>query len=436
MKTLNVLALIFSFTALTAFAQDKKEFKNGKVTIKFENSKDSRQALKDGFDAKLVAQKIKQSKKDLEAKLGKEEVAKMSPVSFTYELVKEEKKEAPKQTKCDVSTDITLDDNLENQMVKLNQTIKDSYDTGSKGVLFIQWGYNRGIHSKSDITVKTDKGSYTIKDAVGADRPSEFNLRYLKPSNFTKPQYNIKLGYWFSKDSKFGIGGGTDHMKWVFDNTREYEIEGDYTGDLWVKGQKKSFEEVVAGKDASFLLLEHTDGYNYPYLEGLYREQLINTKRFGLNAVAGVGAGILFPKTRTRVADQENTASYRDLDNKFKVAGFGVHADLSLVLKYKQKNGISYFAKPTVRGVAGKINNALYFADEGSISQSTIYTFEPSVNFGMEIPLNVISNPTKKLAKRELRILQKMQKLDEQNSKDELSLEEMQRQADEKEKQS
>ena len=268
-------------------------------------------------------------------------------------------------------------------------------ESSPKGVLFITWGYNRGFHSKSDITVETEHGKFTIKDAVGYDRPSDFSFEYLKPSKFSIPQYNLKVGYWFSEDSKFGIAGGTDHMKWVFDEQRQYDIEGYYNKPLWVRGQKLDFSEVIQGKDASFLMLEHTDGYNYPYLEGLYRDSLIKSNRIDLNIVAGAGAGILFPKTRTRIADREDTGHYRDIDNKFKVAGWGVHADLSLVLKYKRKNGMTYFLKPTARGVVGKINNALYMGSEGRISQSAIYTFEPSVSLGAEVPLSVFKRKVK-----------------------------------------
>lgn len=417
-------------------AKAQESLSSSNIEIIFDNAEDKAKALGDGFDSSVIAAKVEESRADLIESVGTEEAAKMAPVGVTYmmvdELIEEMTQEsALVQASCPVNQGSAVNEDLEKQIANLRQVMNDAYSTGPKGVLFITWGYNRGFHSRSDITVETDQGSYTIRDAVGEDRPSPISIKYLKPSNFSVPQYNLKLGYWFSRDSKFGIGAGTDHMKWVFDPSREYQIEGDYTGELWVDGERRTFDEVVAGGDASFLLLEHTDGYNYPYIEGLYREKLLDTRRFGIDAVAGVGAGILFPKTRTRIADQEDTAGYRDIDNKFHVAGYAFHADASLVFKYKQKNGVSYFVKPTVRGVAGKINNALYFGDEGSISQSMIYTLEPSLSVGMEVPLNVINNEVKRGARRELRVLRKMQKIDEKNDKEELSLEEMQRQFEE-----
>ncbi len=428
MKTLLTIFAVMNFFSAAVNAQEVPA-----VEIVFDSAEQRDQALGDGLDADQIAAQVEQSRADLIASVGAEEAEKMVPVGVTYmmvdELIEEMSNErALETTACETNQEAARNIDLEREITRLRQVMNDAYSTGPKGVLFITWGYNRGFHSTSDITVTTDEGSYTIRNAVGNDRPSPLSIKYLKPSNFSVPQYNLKLGYWFSKDSRFGIGAGTDHMKWVFDPEREYDIEGDYTGELWVDGERRSFDEVVAGRDASFLLLEHTDGYNYPYIEGLYREKLVDTRRFGIDAVAGAGAGILFPKTRTRIADQENTASYRDIDNKFHVAGYAFHLDASLMFKYKQRNGVSYFVKPTVRGVAGKINNALYFGNEGSIEQSMIYTLEPSLSVGMEVPLNVINNEVKRGARRELRTLRRMQRLDEETAEAELSLEEMQRQ--------
>tara|TARA_R110000868_G_scaffold32343_4_gene117675 strand:- start:8336 stop:9643 length:1308 start_codon:yes stop_codon:yes gene_type:complete len=430
MKLFITLLTIFSIFSMKAFSQETPA-----IEVVFESASDKDKALSDGFNADQIAAQVEQSRADLIESVGAEEAEKMVPVGVTYmmvdELIEELTRERALETSACAGNQAAAGNiDLEKEINRLRQVMADAYSTGPKGVLFITWGYNRGFHSNSDITVRTEQGSYTIRNAVGEDRPSPLSLKYLKPSNFSVPQYNLKLGYWFSRDSKFGIGVGTDHMKWVFDPSREYDIEGDYTGELWVDGERRSFDEIVAGRDASFLLLEHTDGYNYPYIEGLYREKLVDTRRFGIDAVAGAGAGILFPKTRTRIADQADTAGYRDIDNKFHVAGYAFHVDASLMFKYKQKNGVSYFVKPTVRGVAGKINNALYFGDEGSIEQSMIYTLEPSLSVGMEVPLNVINNEVKRGARRELRVLRRMQKLDEEEAK-ELSLEEMQRQFEE-----
>lgn len=268
-------------------------------------------------------------------------------------------------------------------------------DQGPKGIFYLSWGYNRGFHSNSDITVSTPDGEFTIKEAQAVDRPKEFGLSYFDPTKFTVPQYNIRLGYWPSEDSKIGFEAGTDHMKWIFDPNQKYEIEGDYK-DVWMNGEKVPFEEVKAAGYAKFFLMEHSDGYNYPFVGIVYREKLVDTKRFGLDLMGGVQAGVLFPKTRTRIADQDSGPQYRDVDNKFHVAGYAGSLDLRIRAKYKLKNGAAFFLEPAARGVAGKVNNALFLGSgSGSISQSVIYTAQPMVSGGVEIPLNFFKRKKK-----------------------------------------
>lgn len=55
---------------------------------------------------------------------------------------------------------ISIDNNLEKQIEGIKKEIQTSYGKGLKGVLSIQWGYNRSFHSESDVTVETDKGYY------------------------------------------------------------------------------------------------------------------------------------------------------------------------------------------------------------------------------------------------------------------------------------
>ncbi len=400
------------------------------LEVNLEDVKSLEEAKRLGITEQMIQSKIQSSKSDVLKSFEIDDQRDLELKSIQVKIADAKMLKTATEEDCiscsqrSITTSASIDSQSKSVLEAVGQ-LKE-VKAAPKGVLFVTWGYNRGFHTKSDITVKTPDGKIVIKDAVGVDRPSKFSLKYLKPSKFSVPQYNLKVGYWFSKDSKFGIGAGTDHMKWVFDEQQQYDIEGHFNKPLWVRGEQKDFEEIKAGKDASFLMLEHTDGYNYPYLEALYRESLLATKRVDIDFVAGGGAGLLVPKTRTRVADREDSGQYRDIDNKFKVAGFGVHADVSLMIKYKKKNGVSFFVKPTVRGVAGKINNALYLGSEdGSISQSVIYTLEPSVNIGTEIPLSIINNPEKRMRRREARKLRKMKKLEQEENK-ELTLEQLQ----------
>lgn len=436
MKTLIIITTLIMATGL--FAQEKGEHKTEQkdksVEIAFKSEKEKEKAVEDGLDPNQIGSVIEKSRKDLVTKFGEDKVAKLKPVGISYQFVDpitnepiEMKQLGPTQNcGCETKFDFTTIDEANKRIKELNKVIAETYKEGPKGILFIHWGYNRGFHSKSDITIKTDEGNIIIRDAVGEDRPSEFSLRYLNPKHFSKPQYNLKIGYWFSDKSKFGVAIGTDHMKWVFDNTRDYVIEGDYTGNLWLGGQNADLQTAIANNDASFLLLEHTDGHNYHYVEGLYREILFDSKRFRIDATFGASLGLHVPRTRTRIRDQDTTGAYRDLDNKFHIAGWGFGLDAGLVFKYKLKNGVSYFVKPNYRFTGAKLNDVLYFADEGSISQSWIMTQEPSLSFGAEIPLNIIArNPARKNAKSQKKQIEKWIKLEKKNEKTKLSLEEL-----------
>jgi hypothetical protein len=411
MKKHNAILLLTLSFYPTAYAQEETD---KVLTFSFGPVLSIDDAVKKGFSADDIMATVEKSRKDLAAKIGAEEVKNMKPTSISLHVA--ESSIGPDTNSSSLvpfcneeSTKIgPTVSNLVANMGKITDSVNEKKQESEGGVLYVSWGYNRGYHTKSDVKIETDKGDIIIKDAVGKDRPVEGNLlSYLKPSKLTVPQYNVRIGYWINK--KWGVEIGTDHMKWVFDPSKSYEIEGNYIGDLWVKGQKKNFDDVKAGKDASFLLLEHSDGYNYPFLGVVYREKLINTKRFETDAIVGGGAGILFPKTRTRFADQENTAQFRDIDNKFHVAGYAAHLDARLRMKYKQKNGVSFYVEPAARGVAGKINNALFLgSDEGKISQTPIFSLETMISVGTEVPLKVFKGQTKE--EKELKKMKKQEK--------------------------
>lgn len=375
------------------------------------------QAYELGLSEADIQMQIKRSKVDViqqlniqnpnELELASIEIAKLEDVNLEQSI------QTDKCLPCEVKI-AGSSDHVESQANDIAKVIgrlnKDN--SGPRGVLFLTWGYNRGYHSKSDIKVETPDGTYTIKDAQGFDRPSKLSLEYLKPSKFSIPQYNLKIGYWFSKDSKFGIAAGTDHMKWVFDEKKQYDIEGHFNKPLWVNGQQMDFEQIKAAKNASFMMLEYTDGYNYPYIEGLYREKLIDSARFGLDFVGAAGVGVLFPKERHRIADNPGSPSFRDVD-KFHVVGWGAHVEGGFMAKYKFKSGMSVFLNPKLRIVAGKINNARYQGNEGRISHTPIITLQPVYfNLGTEVPLNVISNPAKRKARKQAKKLEEMKKQD------------------------
>ena len=81
--------------------------------------------------------------------------------------------------------------------------------------------------------------------------------------------------------------------------------------------------------DEDFLTFEHTDGLNYVNTEisrvddisSLFK--LPNTDKFQINVTEGVGVGLLYPKTNTKLLG-------KDRYDQFHIAGYGLSAKVGL----------------------------------------------------------------------------------------------------------
>jgi len=241
--------------------------------------------------------------------------------------------------------------------------------------IYIGWGYHRGYHSKSDVQFTTPDGTFTVHDAVGYDRPSPFDPKiYFSPSKLSIPQYNLEIGVMFN--SKWGLELKSDHMKWVFDNTRPYEITGNYNHDVmvanpnpvagWDAVHPVPFSEAAQNQDATWIQMEHTDGYNYASIGAVYNQNLAKSKdeRFKLDARFGAGAGLMIPKTRI-FFHQDERWNWVGLDNKFHIAGGGVHAEAKLRVTLFTR----FYVQASTRGTLIKVKDALVDGTESRMEQ-------------------------------------------------------------------
>lgn len=256
------------------------------------------------------------------------------------------------------------------QYLQLNEQINGITTKGEdKKPLFQQiyfaWGYNRGWHTDSDVKFTTPDGTFTVHDTKSKDRPSPFSVEdYFKPSNLSIPQYNMELGLMFNE--KWGIEIKQDHMKMVFDNTRPYEITGDYSHKVvidnpnptneWDQQIPVDFSVVKANKDATWLRWEHTDGYNYVSVGAVYNQNLYKTKneKFKIDGRFGAGAGLMIPKTDVSI-HQDKQWNYIGKNNEFHVAGGGVHGEAKLRLTFWN----TVFLQAATRGTYIKVKDAL-----------------------------------------------------------------------------
>ena len=231
--------------------------------------------------------------------------------------------------------------------------------------IYFAWGWNRGYHSNTDVKFTTPDGTFTIHDTVGKDRPSPFDPKiYFNPTTLSIPQYNMEIGVMFNE--KWGLELKQDHMKLVFDNSRPYEITGDYNHQVVVTNEHPTsewdqqipvdFSVAKANKDATWLQFEHSDGYNYASVGAVYNQRLYQTKneKFKIDSRFGAGAGLMVPKTKVMM-HQDRQWNWEGLDNKFHIAGGGVHGEAKLRFTFWD----SIFLQAATRGTYIKVKDAL-----------------------------------------------------------------------------
>ena len=182
------------------------------------------------------------------------------------------------------------------------------------GHLFFYWGWNWDAYSKSNITFEGNSYQFTLDHVAALDKPKAFSLgNYFNPSVATIPQYNFRIGYFFSPH--YAITLGTDHMKYVMTNDQEVNISGHISNSGTAYDGTYMNDEIIVEED--FLQFEHTDGLNYVNTDLRRFDQLFDLQTVKINLVTGIGAGILIPKTNTTLLSM-------DRYDEFHLSGFGI----------------------------------------------------------------------------------------------------------------
>ncbi len=247
-------------------------------------------------------------------------------------------------------------------------SLQTKYTASQKGKVFFYWGWNRAHYSNSDITFSGDDYDFTLYNVTAKDNPTGIHMDYINPTRLTIPQTNFRLGYFIT--DKYYLSLGQDHMKYVMVQDQTVRISG--------YNNVPGFEIDSNTKQLSpnFLTFEHTDGLNYINAEiGRFDDItptfITNTDKLQLNALYGVGTGILLPRTNTELMNF-------DRYDEFHLAGFGlgVKAGLNLTfLKY-------FFVQTEIKG--GYINmpdirTTMNTADRAS---QEFYFFQQNIVFG------------------------------------------------------
>ena len=167
-----------------------------------------------------------------------------------------------------------------------------------KGEFYFLWGWNRSYYSDADITFKGDDYNFTLYEVDAYDRQSPFSIDlYFNPSTITIPQYNFKLGYYFT--DTFSLNIGFDHMKYVMESGQTTKINGNISNSGTAYDGNYSDEDIVVAPD--FLLFEHTDGLNYLNLEASLLTNILQIDTgfmgdFDINLLNGASIGLMVLK--------------------------------------------------------------------------------------------------------------------------------------------
>jgi hypothetical protein len=190
----------------------------------------------------------------------------------------------------------------------------------NKGRLFVYWGWNIAWYTHSDISYAGSDYHFKLYDVVAKDKPTAFDAGvYFNPEKATIPQYNFRIGYFINDHYSLSIG--TDHMKYVMQSGQTVKISGKIENSATTYDGTYYENDFVVAPD--FLLFEHTDGLNYPNIELRRSDCLLGNKKVRLNTIAGLGIGILYPKTNTTLLGKERY-------DAFHLAGYGLDALVGL----------------------------------------------------------------------------------------------------------
>jgi hypothetical protein len=205
-----------------------------------------------------------------------------------------------------------------------NRVLSEKYTAHNKGKWFVFWGGNRDNYTKSDIRFTGKDYDFTLYDVTAQDRPKGWHVDYINPGRMTIPQTNFRLGYYLN--DHYSISLGVDHMKYVMYQNRAVNYSGNYPN-RGTFNENSAPNQILLTED--FLTFEHTDGLNYVHAEVARTDdiskfiKLPNIDKFQLNFVSGLGGGILFPRTNTKLLGKERY-------DEFHVSGYGVSAKAGL----------------------------------------------------------------------------------------------------------
>ena len=248
----------------------------------------------------------------------------------------------------------------------------EKYTAHNKGKFFFYWGGNRAYYSTSDIRFTGADYDFTLENATAHDRPKGYHIDYINPSKITIPQTNFRMGYFFN--DHYNISVGWDHMKYVMSQNKVVSYSGNYPNE-------GTFDESLPGNEVlltdKFLTFEHTDGLNYIHVEITRVDDiskwfnLPNTDKFQINLSEGFGAGVILPKTNTKLFAKERY-------DEFHLSGFGISAKAGLTFTFYKH----FFIQTELKTGYIEMNDIRTTYSKADKAQQNFWFLQSTIAFG------------------------------------------------------
>lgn len=211
-----------------------------------------------------------------------------------------------------------------------------------KGNFFFYWGYNRSAYTHSDIHFWGDGYDFSITNLSAVDEPTPLSIEYIKPTTFSVPQYNYRLGYYVN--DKTYISFGEDHMKYSInkqtthlsgtiskDNNNGKNIGAYNNTEVLVGEGDNSGGSIIDSLQQGFISdFEHCDGLNDASFELGRVEQLWISKngKDALVIIGGIGAGMVIPDSDADVLGYP--PKHDEGGKSYHLAGYSLSASFGL----------------------------------------------------------------------------------------------------------
>jgi hypothetical protein len=247
-------------------------------------------------------------------------------------------------------------------------------DNNRKGDAYLYWGYNRSAYSSSDIQFTGNDYNFSLGNVAATDRQSPFDWEvYFNPGLVSIPQYNARVGYFFSDHCEISLGA--DHMKYVVTQGQTVSMNGE-VGSTYPRfeGEYINDQRTI---DADFLRYEHTDGLNFINLAFKRYDDILEYKKFRLGISEGVEVGGLVPKTNV-------TLMGGDRYDEFKWSGYGFSGVGAITLRIYN----NFFIQSEVKTGFMDLGAVRTSVNEIDRARQNFFYVQGNILFGFTVSLN------------------------------------------------